>query len=118
LEMPLDVLMNMEKTEDLRLPEAYRTEHVAGGDPRAIQAAGDLLSRSDKALAIVGTQWWWSPYRDAIHAFLDAYDLPVYLNGGARGAVRPDDPRFMRLSRGKALSGADTVVIFGTPWDF
>ncbi|MFZ5476268.1 MAG: thiamine pyrophosphate-binding protein [Myxococcota bacterium] len=118
LEMPLDVLMNMEKTEDLRIPESYRTAHVAGGDPAAIDAAAAILSKSERAVAVVGTQWWWSPYRDSIHAFLQAYDLPVFLNGGARGAVRPDDPRFFRLCRARALGGADTIVIFGTPWDF
>lgn len=118
LEMPLDVLMNMEKTEDLRYPTNYRTEHVPGGDPRAIQAAADRLARAERPVALVGTQWWWSPYRDAIHAFLDAWQIPVFLNGGARGAVSPRDPRFFRLCRGKALAGADVIVVFGTPWDF
>ena len=118
LEMPLDVLMGMEDTAGLDMPKDYRTKHVAGGDPAAIQAAADILSRAERPVAIVGTQWWWSPYRAAIHDFLAAYDLPVFLNGGARGAVRPDDPRFFRLCRGKAVGSADTIVIFGTPWDF
>lgn len=118
LEMPLDVLMGMEKTEDLKYPVHYRTEHVPGGDPRAIQAAADILSQSERPVCLVGTQWWWSPYRESIHAFLETYDLPVFLNGGARGAVSPRDPRFFRLCRNRVLAGADTVVVFGTPWDF
>lgn len=118
LEMPLDVLMHIESTEGLRAPTDYRTEHVAGGDPAAIQKAADLLAQARHPVCMVGTQWWWSPYKDAIHAFLASYDLPVFLNGGARGALRPDDPRFFRLCRGKALGHADVVVVFGTPWDF
>lgn len=118
LEMPLDVLMSMEKSEDLSYPKDYRTAHVAGGDPAAITAAADLLAHATNPVAVVGTQWWWSPYKDAIHDFLKAYDLPVFLNGGARGALTPDDPRFFRLCRGKALGSADVIVIFGTPWDF
>ncbi len=118
LEMPLDVLMNMERTEDLHWPENYRTESVAGGDPAAILRAADLLSHAERPVALVGTQWWWSPYRDAIHAFAERYDLPTFLNGGARGALRPDDPRFFRLCRNKALGNADLIVVFGTPWDF
>jgi acetolactate synthase-1/2/3 large subunit len=118
LEMPLDVLMMMEKSEDLAYPTDYRTAHVAGGDPAAILAAANLLANAKTPVAVVGTQWWWSPYKDAIHGFLDAYDLPVFLNGGARGAVPPDDPRFFRLCRSKALANADVIVIFGTPWDF
>lgn len=118
LEMPLDVLMGMEKTEDLPNPQNYRTAHVAGGDPAGIQAAADALSKAQRPVAIVGTQWWWSPYKDSIASFLAAYDLPVFLNGGARGAIRPDDPRFFRLCRSRALKEADVIVVFGTPWDF
>lgn len=118
LEMPLDILMNMEKSEDLHWPTQYRTEHVAGGDPAGVTAAAALLSGAERPVAIVGTQWWWSPYRDSIHEFVRRYDLPTFLNGGARGALRPDDPRFFRLCRAGALRQADVVVVFGTPWDF
>lgn len=118
LEMPLDVLMNMEDDGGVNWPSNYRTERVPGGDPAGIQAAADLLSKAQRPVAIVGTQWWWSPYKDAIHDFLAAYDMPVFLNGGARGAVRPDDSRFFRLCRSRALGQADVVAVFGTPWDF
>ncbi|MSP54734.1 MAG: acetolactate synthase [Myxococcales bacterium] len=118
LEMPLDVLMLMEKTEDLNFPVDYRTTHVTAGDPAAIQLAGDILSRASRPVAVVGTQWWWSPYKSAIDSFVGAYDLPVFLNGGARGALSPTDPHFFRLCRSKALGNADVIVIFGTPWDF
>lgn len=118
LEMPLDILMNMENSDGIAMPEHYRTDHVAAGDPAAVQAAADLLSQAERPVAIVGTQWFFSPYRDAIHDFLAAYDLPCFLNGGARGALTPDDPRFFRLCRSKALARADVIAIFGTPWDF
>ncbi|MCK6505221.1 thiamine pyrophosphate-dependent enzyme [Myxococcota bacterium] len=118
LEMPLDVLMNMENDSGIELPRDYRTARVAGGDPAAIQQAADRLSRAERPIAIVGTQWFFSPYRDAIHDFLAAYDLPCFLNGGARGALSTDDPRFFRLCRSKAIAGADVIAIFGTPWDF
>ncbi len=118
LEMPLDVLMGMEDSDNVHFPQHYRTEAVAGGDPSAIAAAVALLEKAERPMVIVGTQWWWSPYKAAIHEFLSRYDLPAFLNGGARGALRPDDPRFFRLCRSKALASADVVVVFGTPWDF
>ena len=118
LEMPLDVLMGMEEADNLNYPTRYRTESVTAGDPAGVQAAADLLSQAQRPVALVGTQWWWSPYKAAIHEFLAGYDLPVFLNGGARGALRPDDPRFFRLCRNKALASADVIVVFGTPWDF
>lgn len=118
LEMPLDILMGMEEADNLNYPVNYRTEAVAGGDPAALQRAADLLSKAERPVVLVGTQWWWSPYKAAIHEFLATYDAPVFLNGGARGALPPDDPRFFRLCRNKALASADVIVVFGTPWDF
>lgn len=118
LEMPLDVLMGMEDDESVHIPTHYRTAHVPGGDPEAIAKAAEQLEKAKRPVALVGTQWWWSPYRDAIHEFLQRYDVPVFLNGGARGAVTPEDPRFFRLCRSRALAEADTIIVFGTPWDF
>ncbi|MCB9777974.1 MAG: acetolactate synthase [Alphaproteobacteria bacterium] len=118
LEMPLDVLMNMVDDKGVSMPEGYRTTSVPGADPAAVDAAAAILSKAERPVILVGTQWFFSPYRDAIHDFAAAYDAPVFLNGGARGALRPDDPRFFRLCRSKALAQADAVAIFGTPWDF
>ncbi|RME24068.1 MAG: acetolactate synthase [Deltaproteobacteria bacterium] len=118
LELPLDVLMNMVEEGSVSRPEGYRTRFVPGPDPAAIDAAVALLAKAERPVAVVGTQWFFSPYRDALHDFLAAYDLPCFLNGGARGALRPDDPRFFRLCRSKALAAADVIAIFGTPWDF
>ena len=118
LELPLDLLMNAVEDFQVEWPSDYRTERVPGGDPDGIAQAAHLLSKAERPVAIVGTQWWFSPYRDAIHDFAKGYDLPVFLNGGARGALPPDDPRFFRLCRSKALANADVVAIFGTPWDF
>ncbi len=118
LEMPLDMLMNMEEESAVPWPSDYRTERVSGGDPAAIEQAAQLLSEAERPVAIVGTQWFFSPYKDAIDDFLAAYDLPVFLNGGARGAISGSDPHFFRLCRSKAVGNADVVVVFGTPWDF
>ena len=118
LEMPLDMLMNMEDDETLPWPTDSRTDHVSGGDPAAIEEAAAHLSKAERPVAIVGTQWFFSPYRDSIDDFLSAYDLPVFLNGGARGAISGSDPHFFRLCRSKAIAKADVVAVFGTPWDF
>lgn len=118
LEMPLDILMNMENDSGITPPADYRPRFGPGPDPAAIEAAAAALARAERPVAVVGTQWFFSPARAAIHDFLAAWDLPCFLNGGARGALRPDDPRYFRLCRGKALEKADCIVIFGTPWDF
>lgn len=118
LEMPIDILMNMVKESQVNWPTGYRTDAATAGDPAYIERAADILSKAERPVAIVGTQWWWSPYRDQVARFAEHFDLPLFCNGGARGALRPDDPRNFRLCRTKAMAQADAVVVFGTPWDF
>ncbi len=118
LEMPLDLLMNFEKEGNCPWPENYRTKAAPGGDPEYIERAAELLKNAQRPMAIVGTQWWWSPYKDQIQRFTEHFDLPVFLNGGARGALPPTHPNAFRLCRSKAMAQADVVLVFGTPWDF
>lgn len=118
LEMPLDILMNYENPTGINWPENYRTESVPGGDPAAIEQAAELLANAERPVVVVGTQWWWSPYKDVIGAFTEHFDVPVFLNGGGRGALPPTHPNNFRLCRSKAMAQADLVLLFGTPWDF
>jgi len=118
LEMPLDILMNFVRIPDCPWPENYRTESAPGGDPAYIERAAELLASAERPVAVVGTQWWWSPYRDEITRFIEHFDLPAFLNGGARGALAPTHDHCFRLCRSKAMAVADVVLVFGTPWDF
>ena len=118
LEMPLDVLMNMENPAHLSIPAQYRTTYLPAGEPTAINTAVELLENAERPIAIVGTQWFHSASKQTLKPFLKAFDLPCFVNGAARGALPPDDPQFFRLCRSKALGKADVVAIFGTPWDF
>lgn len=118
LEMPIDILMSMESIEGVNWPKDYRTEAAPGGDPAYIERAAALLAQAERPVALVGTQWWFSPYRDVIANFVAHFDIPTFLNGGARGALPPAHPHNFRLCRSKAMGKADLVLIFGTPWDF
>ena len=118
LEMPLDVLMDSPDDSETNFPLFYRTEAAPGGDPEYIQRAAELLSTAQRPMALVGSQWWWSRYRDALYTFRDTFKLPIFVNGMARGALRPDDPYFFSRCRAQALKDADVIVIFGTPLDF
>jgi acetolactate synthase-1/2/3 large subunit len=118
LELPLDVLLNMENETALEWPENYRTTAVPGGDPAFVARAAEILDAAERPVCVVGTQWWWSPHKTALDAFVARTDIPVFLNGAARGALPPDHAHNFRLSRSKAIDEADAIVLFGTPWDF
>jgi acetolactate synthase-1/2/3 large subunit len=117
LEVPLDLLMNFADDADLPLTAASEPARP-GGDPRAIARAAALLREAKKPVLIVGTQLRWSPHRDAVLRAAEAWGIPVFLNGMARGAMPPEHPCFFSRSRRQALVGTDLVLIFGTPFDF
>jgi acetolactate synthase I/II/III large subunit len=118
LEMPLDILMNYAKDADLIRPTKYRPERPAGPDPHAIADAAALLEKAERPIAIVGSQLRWSPERDVLPSFLAKFQLPVFVNGMARGSLPNDHACFFSRSRRDALRQSDLVLVFGTPFDF
>jgi len=117
LEMPLDLLMNFADDEDLpgTVPMAPPR---AGGDPHAIARAAELLAKAERPMAIVGTQLRWSNNREVVQQAADAWGIPFFLNGMARGALPHDHASFFSRSRRQALGRTDLVLVFGTPFDF
>lgn len=118
LEVPLDLLVDMVDEDIVEHYPNYRTEARPAPDPLYVEKALQLLSRAERPVLIVGTQWWWSRDREALYAFLDTFPMPTYLNGMARGALPPDHPCLFVQTRSYAISRADLVLIFGTPLDF
>jgi acetolactate synthase-1/2/3 large subunit len=118
LEVPLDLLMNFGDLSDL--PATHPTAPARpGGDPDAIARAAALLAQAERPVVIVGTQLRWSPRRDtAVREAAEAWGVPFFLNGMARGALPYEHPAFFSRSRRQALQRADLVLIFGTPFDF
>ena len=118
LEMPLDFLFDVVDDRDIVVSEHYRTDAAVGADPRFVEQAFELLRAAERPVALVGSQLFWSKRREAYREFVSAFDLPVYVNGQARGSLDPDDPRWFLHTRKDALRKADVVLIFGTPLDF
>lgn len=126
LEMPLDLLMNMH--DDADAPATRPVVGVAGssdaspprpaGDPRSIARAAELLAAAERPCFVVGTQIRWSPHRDAVKRAADAFQVPFYLNGMARGGLPYEHPSLFSRSRKFALAQSDLVFVFGTPFDF
>ena len=118
LEMPLDLVFHMVEEKDVVVAEKYRTEAGMGGDPRYVEQAFSLLRNAERPVTLVGSQLFWSRQRDAYLSFVEAFGLPVYVNGQARGSMPPDHPQRFSQTRKDALRRADVILIFGTPMDF
>ncbi|MEM8628086.1 MAG: thiamine pyrophosphate-dependent enzyme, partial [Pseudomonadota bacterium] len=120
LEIPRDILDAEVPIEQARLPKpgSYRASTKSIGDPADIERLADLLSKAKKPAILLGQQVWMSGGADAAADFVRAYDIPAYLNGAARGMLRPDDPHCFDRTRRLAFNDADLLLIVGTPFDF
>jgi acetolactate synthase-1/2/3 large subunit len=118
LEMPLDVLLLTCDASEVVSYDGYRTSAAPAGDPVYLDRAAELLASARRPVLVVGSQWRWSPRRQALVALLESVSIPTFVNGMARGALSPDHPCLFTRCRKEALASADVVVVFGTPLDF
>jgi acetolactate synthase-1/2/3 large subunit len=93
-------------------------------DPRALPAADgveqviELLRAAERPAIMAGTGLYWAHAEEALAALCSGLQVPVLLNGLARGCVPADDPSFFSRARGAALKGADVALVIGVPMDF
>jgi acetolactate synthase-1/2/3 large subunit len=65
-----------------------------------------------------GTGLYWAHGEHALTALCEELQIPVLLNGLARGCVAADHPSFLSRARSAALKGADVALVVGVPMDF
>lgn len=118
LELAWDVLCNGVEEEQVPLQNAYRTRAAMAPDPKLVEQAVALLSKAERPAVIAGSSIWWDGAWDALAAFCERAQVPVFLNGAGRGCLPNGHPLFFQHTRKEALSGADLVFVIGTPFDF
>jgi acetolactate synthase-1/2/3 large subunit len=118
LEIPADVLFAPVEESAVVDPGKYRSEGKTYGDVKLVEEAGRLLSRAQRPAVLAGSQVWHCRGTAQLQALAEAGQLPVYLNGAARGALPPGHPLLFVRSRREALAGADVILVVGTPFDF
>jgi acetolactate synthase-1/2/3 large subunit len=120
LEIPRDVLDAEVPLADCTIPEAgrYRASIHSAGDPTDVQKLADVLQKASKPCVLLGTQVWTARATEDAINFARTLDVPVFMNGAARGTLPPGDPHHFHLSRRYAFNNADVIIIVGTPFDF
>ena len=117
LDFPLDhVFMEAEEpSSDAALPEPGAG---AAADGDAIARAGALLREAERPVIMAGTNLYWGHGENALLELIEELQIPVFLNGLARGCVPADHPLFLSRARSTALKGADVALVIGVPMDF
>jgi acetolactate synthase I/II/III large subunit len=96
------------------------TEVPAGPAPDgdALDRAAELLSAAQRPVIMAGTNVWWGHAEAALLRLAEERQIPVLMNGMARGVVPADHPLAFSRARGKALGEADVALVVGVPMDF
>jgi acetolactate synthase-1/2/3 large subunit len=118
VEIPRDVLDHQVDAAHVIDPGKYRTQAKSYGDVKLIEEAAKLLTNAERPVVLAGSQVWHCRAVAELHAFAAAAQVPVYVNGSARGSLPATHPNLFVRSRREALSRADVILVIGTPFDF
>ena len=113
VDVPMDEFFNS-STGTLGSGEGTRIEP----DPDAVESVARLLAAARRPVLILGTDVWADHAEMAALRFVEDLGIPTLTNGMGRGVIPGGHRSLVTKARGAALSGADLVVVVGTPLDF
>ncbi len=116
MDIPIDVFFGAAD-----LPEA--TEHLTVDpgpppDPRQIADAARQIRDAERPVVVAGGGVWWAHAEDELRALVQGGQLPLVVNGMARGMLPPSHRLFFSRARSQALREADVVAVIGARLDF
>jgi acetolactate synthase-1/2/3 large subunit len=115
LDFPLDVVfMEAPDPGEPELPEPARGH----ADGAALERAVALLRDAERPVIMAGTNLYWGRGEQALRELAERLNVPVFLNGLARGCLPADHPLFFSRARSTGLKGADVALVVGVPMDF
>ncbi|HKW08073.1 MAG TPA: acetolactate synthase [Candidatus Dormibacteraeota bacterium] len=116
MDVPIDVFFGAAD-----LPEA--TEHltVDPGPPpdrSLVERTASLIRRAERPVIVAGGGVWWAHAEAELRSLVEIANVPLTVNGMARGMLPPSHPLFFSRARGQALREADLIVLVGVLLDF
>jgi acetolactate synthase-1/2/3 large subunit len=118
LDFSLDVVFSegVEVDDYVPLPDARTTGSEA--DDEALAVAIGLLRGARRPVIMAGTDLYWAHAEQALRALAEELQIPVFLNGLARGCLPADHELFYSRARSVGLRDADVALVIGAPIDF
>jgi acetolactate synthase I/II/III large subunit len=117
VDIPMDYAFST--SQDDGHPGALAEVAPAGSaDPDGLDRALSLLAGAQRPVIMAGTNVWWGHGETALLRLAEERQIPVLMNGMARGVVPADHPLAFSRARSKALREADVALVVGVPMDF
>jgi acetolactate synthase-1/2/3 large subunit len=117
VDFPMDHVFSM-SDDDGRPGALTQPPPSPEADPDAVDRAATLLSAARRPVIMAGTNVWWGRGETALLRLAEQRQIPVLMNGMARGVLPADHPLAFSRVRAKALGEADVAVVIGVPMDF
>jgi acetolactate synthase-1/2/3 large subunit len=117
-EFPHDVLDGKADKAKVRIPTNFRVKGELIGDPYELAKAAEAIANAERPVALMGSQVRICRAHDAVKRFAEHFNMPIYVNGAARGTLPRDHRHNLMNSRRAAFNDADVIFMVGTPLDF
>ena len=121
LQIPTDTLFEEIEESEVAFPERYRPEGRVLGDPGMIERAVDLLRKSERPLAVVGSGGCLARAGDELRQLVETLHIPLLSCNAGRGVLPDSHPlsfgSYLPISLSPAaiaLNMADCVLVLGT----
>ncbi len=114
LDIPMDKLF----TPAPVLTEPLATITKPQSDLTQLDLAIEMIGAAQRPVIIAGGDIWQNQAELQFRALVAQIDIPVIVNGMARGILNPTNPLLVTPARSFALKNADLVIVAGTPLDF
>jgi len=118
LEIPIDILLEMHKSKEVKSYSPFYIDAPPVASDESIDHLYSMIQNSRHPVLLAGSNIWWDKAETEFKEFASQSEMPVFLNGMARGALSNDHPGFFQHSRKYAFENADLIIIAGTPLDF
>jgi acetolactate synthase I/II/III large subunit len=120
VDFPMDHAFSMSQDSDIAARPGALTDlpTAPAPDGDALDRAAAMLAAAHRPVLMAGTNVWWGHAEAALLRLAEERQIPVLMNGMARGTVPADHPLAFSRARAKALGEADVALIVGVPMDF
>jgi len=118
LDFSLDVVFSEGAEEDDHVPMPDPRTAGSDADDEALAVAVELLRGARRPVIMAGTDLYWAHGEQALRALAEELQIPVFLNGLARGCVPADHELVFSRARSVGLRDADVALVIGAPMDF
>jgi acetolactate synthase-1/2/3 large subunit len=117
VDFPLDHVFGeaAEGPDEFVAPEPW---NGPAADDAQIERAAELLRAAERPVIMAGTDLYWGRGESELLALVDELQIPVFLNGLARGCVPADHDMAFARARKLGLGSADVALVIGVPMDF